>query len=131
MALKGELLLRVLGHGLARVAKRSGAFCQVSGLSYTYDPEGPVGGRIIEARIGDADIRPERYYRVALPSFILSGGDGFTMFEKTLILHGSATAPKDVVVLADYCRKLGRVDSRIEGRITVLSSSADTRKTGN
>ena len=52
VALKGELLLRVLEHGLARVAKRSGAFCQVSGLSYTYDPEGPVGGRIIEARLG-------------------------------------------------------------------------------
>ena len=100
-------------------------------MSYTYDSEGPVGGRIIEARVGGAEIRPERYYRVALPSFILSGGDGFTMFEKTLILNGSATAPEDVVVLADYCRKLGRVDSRIEGRITVLSSSADTRKTGN
>ena len=125
VVLKGKLLLRVLEHGVARVANRSGAFCQVAGMSYTYDPERPVGERILEATVAGSAIRGNRNYRVALPSFILSGGDGFSMLEEGWTLVGPAIAREDVVVLANYCRSLGRIDSRIEGRITISAESGE------
>jgi len=60
-----------------------------------------------------------RTYTVALPDFLLSGGDGFSMLKEARVLVGPSAAAEDVVVLADYCRKLGRIDARIEGRIDV------------
>jgi 2',3'-cyclic-nucleotide 2'-phosphodiesterase (5'-nucleotidase family) len=120
--IRGATLLRALEHGVSRVAQRTGAFCQVSGVRYTYNPEKPAGSRVIKAEVKGKKVDESRLYRVALPSFILTGGDGFTMLKNAQVLVGPKAAPEDVVVLADYCRKLGRVDYRIEGRINISSS---------
>jgi 5'-nucleotidase len=117
--MKGALLLRALEHGVARVTQRSGAFCQVSGMRYAYNPEAPVGGRIIAAEVDGKPVEAGRTYTVALPDYLLKGGDGFSMLKEARVLVGPSSAPEDVVVLADYCRELGRIDARIEGRIDV------------
>ena len=117
--MKGGLLLRMLEHGVARVARRSGAFCQVSGLRYTYNPEAPVGGRISSADVDDRPIEALETYSVALPGYLLAGGDGFSMLKEARVLVGQKEASEDVVVLADYCRQLGRINARLVGRINI------------
>ena len=116
---QGALLLRVLEHGVSRVAQRSGAFCQVSGMRYTYNPEAPVGGRIIKAGVRGRPLGVDSIYSVALPGYLVAGGDGFPMLRAAQILVGPSAAPEDVVVLADYCRKISIIDARIEGRISI------------
>ena len=123
--MKGALLLRVLEHGVARVERRSGAFCQVSGLRYTYGPEAPVGGRISRADVDGRPIEALETYSVALPGYLLAGGDGFSVLAEARALVGPKEAPEDVVVLADYCRQLGRINARLEGRISISHSQSD------
>lgn len=78
--LRGSALRKALEHGVARVEEGSGAFPQVSGLSFAYRPKAPPGKRVREVRVGGRPLDPMREYTVATNDFLAAGGDGYTVF---------------------------------------------------
>ena len=117
--LNGAQLLRTLEHGVSGVEKRSGAFCQVSGMAYTYAPGRPPGQRIIEAHVNSQPIDLHKKYTVALPDYLLEGGDGFSVLKEAHVLVDPEKSPLDITLFSDYCRTLQHINTPLEGRIKI------------
>ena len=49
-------------------------------VSYTFDPARPEGQRVTSLWVDDAPVDPAASYKVAVPSFLTSGGDNFHAF---------------------------------------------------
>ncbi|WJY97250.1 bifunctional metallophosphatase/5'-nucleotidase [Corynebacterium fournieri] len=71
-------------------------------VSYTYDPEAPVGSKITSVTVDGAPIDPERTYVVAGSTFLLGGGDNFKAFTR-----GTAPANLGYVDLNAFVEALG------------------------
>lgn len=93
MTLSAEQLKQVVEHGVAATAPGAtpGQFIQVSGLSFTYDPEQPAGarvkslalsnseGKVVEmlARDGALLVDGGRPFRIVTLDFLVEGGDNY------------------------------------------------------
>jgi 2',3'-cyclic-nucleotide 2'-phosphodiesterase (5'-nucleotidase family) len=86
-------LVAVLEHGVGAIPDVSGRFPQVSGVEFSYDPDLPVGSRIVNATIVDQDGNPvaggelvengtlvsdaDTPVRIVTLGFLADGGDGY------------------------------------------------------
>lgn len=115
----GAVIRQALAHAVSQVALHKGQFLQVSGLSYRYDwvKSGPE--RLLRVEVAGEPLNPDRMYTVALPNFILNGGDGFTMFDTVEVLVNSQEARTDIEILVEYCRQFARIAPVMDGRIQV------------
>ena len=57
-------------------------------------------------------------YRVAVPNFLLTGGDGFHMIEKKSAHY--IPGPPDVDIVQEYIKSYDCVSSEIDDRISVV-----------
>ena len=80
LRVSGRVIRQALEHGVSDVENGSGAFPQVSGLTFTYDPSAPAGARVCEVRIAGKPLDPDREYSVATNDFLAAGGDGYAAF---------------------------------------------------
>ena len=60
----------------------------MSGLTFRVNPDAPAGTRVSEVRVANAPLDPNRTYTLAIPDFLLAGGDGYTMFKGQKVLVG-------------------------------------------
>lgn len=104
--LTGAALRAALERGLASVGRRSGSLLQVSGLALEADLSAPAGRRVLAVRVGDAPLRDDATYRVAVSSYLAAGGDGHAEVAAGRRLESGADAPLDADALAAH---LGRV----------------------
>lgn len=114
MDLTGEQVVQVLEEG----ANSQYGTVQVSGLSWSYDPEAPFGDRVTSVTLPDGTaIGPAATYRVATNNFMASGGDQFT----TLTQGGNTvdTGINLVDTVVRYLELNSPVDPQVEGRLTV------------
>jgi len=118
--LTGETIRKALENGVSRVASLGGGFLQVSGLSFSYNPDKPIGERVLSIEVDGEPIRPVDTYTVALPNYIFNGGDGYDMFKDGKVIVDSDSARTDVEVLIDYAKSLGVIDVSVEGRIRII-----------
>lgn len=80
--------------GLARRTKRHTSF---SGIRVEYDVSRPVNQRVVSlaalctwCRVPRYEpLDPGRTYMVAMPSYVVAGGDGFTMIKEELLKHNT------------------------------------------
>jgi len=115
----GEMVLAALENSVAGIDRLAGGFLQVSGLTYVYDADKPVGERIAEAKINRQPIRKDAVYKLALSNFMFTGGDNYSMFANAKAVVGANEALTDFELLAAYASKLKTVAVQPEGRITV------------
>jgi len=88
---------------------------QVSGLSYVYDLEKPPGERIISISHDNKPLEKDKTYTVCINNFLATGGDGFTVFKRGLVLARGMT---DLEALIAYVKSLPQPFSIVtEGRI--------------
>jgi 2',3'-cyclic-nucleotide 2'-phosphodiesterase (5'-nucleotidase family) len=102
-------------------AEVTGEFCQVSGLAYTWDYAAAEGARLVRAEVGGAPIDDARTYTVVTSNYV--GGhlhDVFGLPEAGVEVRAVLPTHVDRDVFIDAVRTQSRVDSRIEGRITLL-----------
>jgi 5'-nucleotidase len=52
------------------------------GFFYSYDARRASGSRIVEMRLNGKPIDPAARYRIAIGSFLATGGDNFTVFKQ-------------------------------------------------
>lgn len=77
---------------------------QISGLTYSYDESAPEGERVGEITIeGGGELDPSATYTVALNSFLVTGGDGFTTFTEG---ENPETLGSDLDALVEYVGNL-------------------------
>jgi 5'-nucleotidase len=91
------------------------------GFRFSYDLSRPAGSRIVAMSLDNVPIADEATYRVAMNSYLASGGDSFTIFrEGTDALGG----PQDIDTLEAYVATPGGLAVPVLGRITRLDRPA-------
>uniref|UniRef100_A0A8C4RF04 5'-nucleotidase n=1 Tax=Erpetoichthys calabaricus TaxID=27687 RepID=A0A8C4RF04_ERPCA len=99
--LKGSTLKAAFEHSVKRHGEATGEFLQVSGIRVVFDLSKTPGQRVSSLEILCTQCRVPHYepldlnkvYRVALPSYIASGGDGYQMIKQEKLKHDSASIP--------------------------------------
>lgn len=122
----GRALKEALEHSVGEYDINSddptGKFLQMSGLSVTFDARRPVGERVVAATLANSDpILDDTAYDVAVPSFLVKGGDGYNMIKDNLLQHQN-TGFLDNDLLVSYIRKNTPLSVPKAGRIVVITS---------
>lgn len=112
----GAVLREALEHGISEPDVIGPRLLQTAGLRYRLNPAAPVGQRIESAEIlakkGTWEsILPENVYRIVTISYLLGGGDHFSMLgQHAKILE---TGPLEVDVLEAYLHKAKDRDNHL------------------
>ncbi|KAG7331701.1 hypothetical protein KOW79_005670 [Hemibagrus wyckioides] len=128
--LNGSTLKKAFEHSVRRYGGNTGEFLQVSGFQIEYDLSKPSGERLVKASVLCTECRvphyepldPKKVYRVVMPSYLVDGGDGFSMIKEEKLKHDSGDL--DMSVFAAYIKERQRVHPSVEGRIRFLNSAA-------
>ncbi|XP_021964441.1 snake venom 5'-nucleotidase [Folsomia candida] len=111
----------------------AGKFLQVSGMRVVYDITQPNGKRVKKLLVRCKECRVPKYvpldddtiYKVAVPSYIATGGDGFAIIkENALSHHLQGILDSDMIV--EYIKSQGPIIQGVEGRISFETGSADS-----
>jgi len=123
--ISGKTLYEVLEHGVARSREDNepGRFPQISGMKFTFDANKLPGQRIVEATVGGKRIDPNATYTLATSSFLVGGGDGYTMLKDAKVLIAADKARKDSELFEEAIKKSqnATIAPKVEGRITRLN----------
>lgn len=119
IAIPGQVVLAALNAGVSGLPTASGRFPQVSGLTYRVELSAPNGSRVRDVRVGGTPLEPDRAYTVALPDYILEGGDGYTMFAGAKRIVSPEAGHLIVTALEQYLAARGEVAPAVQGRITI------------
>jgi 5'-nucleotidase len=90
---------------------------QISGFTYTWDDNLPVGQRVVNMQLPDGlQIDPNKTYTVTANAFLAGGGDGFTVLTKG---KNKEIGPVDLDALIDFINDLPKpfsysIDDRIQ-----------------
>jgi 5'-nucleotidase len=115
----GLVLLEALNAGVSKLPAAAGQFPQVSGLVMRVDQSRPPGDRVLDVRVNGQALDPGKTYTIAIPDFVLRGGDGYTMFAGQTVLIAPELGDSMAVALEKYVAARGEVNPAIEGRIRV------------
>lgn len=116
----GRVLLQALNNGTSLLPDfaNAGRFVQVSGLRYRVNLASPPNNRVHDVTVGGAPLDLDRTYTVAIPDFVLEGGDGFTMFGNVKVLVNKDAGPPILEVLQEAIA--GKtISPATDGRIVV------------
>jgi 5'-nucleotidase len=119
VSVPGKVLLEALNAGVSRLPAAAGQFPQVSGLIMTVEPGRPAGSRIRDVRVNGEPLDLGKSYTVAVPDFVLRGGDGYTMFAGHPVLVTPETGDSLEMTMEKYLAARGPVSPVVEGRITI------------
>jgi 5'-nucleotidase len=122
----GELLKRVLEHGVARSAEDAepGRFPQVSGLRFKFDASRPAGSRVTEVTVNGKPLGMKKKYTLATTDYVgINGGDGYAMLKEARVLIGPEQAKFDSDVLRAAIVAKRVIAPKIDGRIQRLDKA--------
>jgi 5'-nucleotidase len=120
VAVPGRVLLAALDSGVSRLPSPAGRFPQVSGLTMKVNPRAPPGSRVFDVRVHGAPLELDRTYTVALPDYVLKGGDNYAMFANQRVLIGPESGKLIVQAIEEYLADKHEIAPAVEGRINVL-----------
>ncbi|XP_071831376.1 5'-nucleotidase-like [Apostichopus japonicus] len=133
-------LVELRGHHLLEVLERSveeydliilpGFFLQYSGLRVTYDVSRPAGNRVASVDVLCSycpipfyePLDLENVYKIVVQSYLIEGGDGYTMIAENMISH--KTGRKDSEIMSSYLEQHSPVAPRLEGRIIIIGETS-------
>lgn len=115
----GRVLLNALNVGVSKLPASAGQFPQVSGLTMRVNANGPTGDRVRDVMVKGQPLDLDRLYTLALPDYILKGGDEYRMFVGQRVLVSAETGPPLIEVLEKYVAAHSPLSPRVEGRITI------------
>jgi len=106
----GKQLLGALEQGLSLER----GIMQVSGITVRYDPDNPIGSRVLGVDIDGTPLRNTDTYTVATGRFIANGGDLYTQFQDREIVHVGRDFSE---ALTDFFRTRDVVSLPARGRL--------------
>jgi 2',3'-cyclic-nucleotide 2'-phosphodiesterase (5'-nucleotidase family) len=116
----GRVLLDALTYGVSRLPATAGLFPQVSGLTMTVDLRVPVAERVKNVMVGGRPLEPSRTYTLALPGYLLTGGDGYTMFTGSKILIGPESGALLATAVEHFLTSMQTLEPKTSKRITIM-----------
>ena len=116
----GRVLLDALTHGVSRLPATAGQFPQVSGLTMTVDLRVPVVERVKNVTVGGRPLEPGRTYTLALPVYLLTGGDGYTMFTGSKILVDPESGALLATAVEHLLTSMQTLEPTTSKRITIV-----------
>ncbi|XP_029281922.1 LOW QUALITY PROTEIN: 5'-nucleotidase-like [Cottoperca gobio] len=127
--LKGSTLFKAFEHSVRRYGQSTGEFLQVSGFRVEFDFSKPAGHLVKSLSILCTKCRVPRYepveeeqvYKVVLPSYMVNGGDGFSIIQAEMLKHNSGDL--DISVVSNYITQRKIVYPSVEGRIKIYNSA--------
>ena len=139
----GQMLLEALEFGVSKLPAVSGGFFQVSNITFRVNPDMEssvvvddknqfvsVAGeyRVSDVTVGQEPLDPKAEYTITGSSFILGGGDGYTMFKEADVISMTMLPDNEVVIkyLEEYLGGVIPEDYReAQGRILMTSLILD------
>lgn len=124
----GARLRELLEHGVSPQRLGTGAYPQVSGVRFTFDPRQPNGRRIVGPlrRDDGRAIAVDERLRVSFPSYpTCLGGDGYVIPEARLACEALeadvTTAPRSAALVISHLERMsGTIVAPPTGRVTRL-----------
>jgi len=121
MAIPGKTIRAALEHGISEIEKKSdGRFPQVSGLTFEYDATRPAGSRVLNILIGGKPLSESKTYTMATNSYVITGGDGYTMFADAKYLIKPESGNAESIALLNAFTKSKIISPKVDGRIKRL-----------
>jgi 5'-nucleotidase len=130
--LSGADVWAALENGVSRAEnpenEGTGRFAQVAGLRYSWNPDLPVGSRVVSVEVMNPDgtyssIDPNAIYAVAANNFNRGGGDDYTVFAENAI-DPYDYGPVLADAVAEYISAQSPVAPAAEGRISQSTEAA-------
>lgn len=112
--IKGSDVLAAIESGIDSYPATKGAFPQVGGMKFTFDPSQEVGKKVIDITVVGKELDLNKTYKLATNDFMAVGGDNYTMF-KDYPIDGEFAGLDEVVM--DYINKKGTESVKVDGRI--------------
>jgi 5'-nucleotidase len=119
VVITGKVLLEALNHAVSRLPDAAGQFPQVSGIRMEVDVSQPAGNRVRAVTVQGQRLDPGGTYTVAIPDFMLLGGDGYKMFAGQKVVVGPESGPLMTVALEEYVAAQRELAPTVEGRIVI------------
>ena len=115
----GQVLLRALNAGVSKLPAAAGQFPQVSGMTFTVNINAPAGNRVHDVKLDGQPLDTTKTYTLAIPDYILHGGDAYDMFAGQKVLVNAESGPLLVTALEHYVAEKKTVSPKLENRIVV------------
>jgi len=98
----GNQVLLALENGVCKYPRLEGRFPQVSGVTFSFNPDGEEGDRVLtdSIKVNGSPLDIQRDYSVCIKAYLLAGKDGYTMFPGCPILKSS----EEILTLPDMVR---------------------------
>ena len=117
--LTGADVIAALENGTAGYPSQHGAFAQVSGIKYSFDPSKPIGQRIVSVTMANGEsIDKNKTYKVATNDFIAAGGDLYVMFKGKKVIGNYEGLDE---ILTAYIASGARAKDGVDGRVKVIN----------
>jgi 2',3'-cyclic-nucleotide 2'-phosphodiesterase (5'-nucleotidase family) len=120
LVVPGRVVLQALNSGTGQWPTAAGRFPQVSGLTFAIDAKRAAGDRVTNVRIGREPLATDRSYTIAIPDYLLTGGDGYDMFAGQRVATGPEAGEIIVVALERYVTARRDIAPQVDGRITIV-----------
>jgi 2',3'-cyclic-nucleotide 2'-phosphodiesterase (5'-nucleotidase family) len=119
VALNGTALRQALENGVSQWQQVGGRFPQVSNIAFTFNPDRPVGSRVLDVKVGGQPLDEGRQYTLATNDFMARGGDGYSMLAAAQVLISPAGGPLMATAVIEAVQRARTINPRAEGRITI------------
>lgn len=116
----GRLLLDALTFGVSKLPATAGHFPQISGMTMTVDLKAPPSARVKDVVVNGKPLDLNGTYTLALPDYVLAGGDGYTMMKEAKVLVTGEAGELMVTALEKYLNGRGSFTATLDKRISVL-----------
>jgi 5'-nucleotidase/UDP-sugar diphosphatase len=120
VSLKGSEIIELFKF-IANIPQGAGGFPQFSKeVRYTIDKQ---SGSVTELSIGGAPVDPDKTYRFCTNDFLLGGGDGYAILEKSTDRYNTSQLLSNIVI--EYIKSRGDpVSPLTDGRLTILNGES-------
>jgi 5'-nucleotidase len=117
LEMRGADLRAALEHGLAQTDRVGGGFLQLSGARVVWDPRLAPGRRIVDVSVAGKPLADDAAYTVAVPGYLVRGGDGYTVFGHAKTLVDAESGPQISQVVIDAISARAEMAPALDGRI--------------
>lgn len=102
--INGKTIREMLENSVSHYPETFGGFLQVSGISFSFDPNKKVGNRVGEIYVNDKLLDDNATYTMATVDFLLDGGDDYECLKALQIIGNFGTLEE---VFGEYINEVG------------------------
>jgi len=118
LEIKGSTLKACLENSVSAYPAQSGAFAQISGFSFSFDPSKKAGSRVVSITKDGKPMDMDATYKLAVQDYNAIGGDGYSMLVGAKVMYKTSEWNRDGLV--NYIKANPEINPTVEGRITVV-----------